>query len=74
MNCIELRETTSEKNLRIDRMLREMVVQEGLDCLEEGRPPRSFTLEEIGDFVGVNREMIRRAEVRALREIRDLIK
>lgn len=73
MSCIDLRETSAERDERVDCMLREMVVLEGLESLSEERPPRTFTLEEIGDFVGVTQETIRRFEERALREVRNLM-
>ena len=66
----ELRETNAERERRVDAMLREMIVLEGLDSLSESRPPRDFTLEEIGDFVGVHLETIRRVEENALRKIK----
>ena len=66
----ELRETNAERERRVDAMLREMIVLEGLDSMSESRPPRDFTLEEIGDFVGVHLETIRRVEENALRKIK----
>ena len=73
MSCTDLRETSPERDKRVDCMLREMVVLECLESMSEERPPRTFTLEEIGDFVGVHQETIRRWEERALREIRNLM-
>ena len=70
MTCTDLRETNAERERRVDAMLREMIVLEGLDSLSESRPPRDFTLEEIGDFVGVHLETIRGVEENALRKIK----
>ena len=47
MICIESHEQTET---RIDAMLREMVVEEGLAAFEAGRDPKSYTLKEIGEF------------------------
>ena len=66
----ELRETNAERERRVDAMLREMIVLEGLESMSESRPPRDFTLEENGEFVGVHLETIRRVEENALRKIK----
>ena len=71
MGCIDLRETDEERDRRIDCLLREMVVREGLCCVDEGRTPRLFSLEEIGDFVGLHWESVRRLEARALRKMKE---
>lgn len=47
-------------------MLREMVVEEALAAMEEGREVRSFTLSEIADYVGVGVASIQREERVAL--------
>ena len=71
MSCSDLRETEEERSRRLDCLLREMVVREGLRCVEEGRAPRLFSLEEIGDFVGLHWESVRRREARALRKMKE---
>ena len=70
MVCTDLRETEEERTKRIDAMLREMVVSECLNSLEQGRPPRRFNFEEIGDFCGVGAATILRIERKALKKIR----
>ena len=50
--------------------MREMVVREGLECLEDERPPRSYNFKEIADFVGVGPATILRIEQNALEKIR----
>jgi DNA-directed RNA polymerase specialized sigma subunit len=56
---------------RIDLMLREMVVEEALDAMEEEREPGSFTLEEIADFIGVSFKTVARIEAKALTNLRN---
>ena len=56
---------------RIDLMLREMVVDEALDAMEEEREPGSFTLEEIADFIGVSFKTVARIEAKALTNLRN---
>jgi len=51
-------------------MLREMVVLEGLESLSESRPPRSFSMREIGDFIGVSLWTVERIEREALQKIK----
>ena len=70
MSCIDLKETSSERDRRVDSLLREMVVREGLECLEDERPPRSYNFKEIADFVGVGPATILRIEQNALEKIR----
>ena len=56
---------------RIDLMLREMVVEEALEAMEEEREPGSFTLEEIADFIGVSFKTVARIEAKALTNLRN---
>ena len=56
---------------RIDLMLREMVVEEALDAMEDEREPGSFTLEEIADFIGVSFKTVARIEAKALTNLRN---
>ena len=70
MNFTDLHETEEERTRRIDAMLREMVVLEGMKSLEEARPPRGLTMEEIGDFVGVSLWTVERIEREALQKIK----
>ena len=70
MSCSDLRETEEERSRRLDCLLREMVVREGLRCILGERPPRRYNLEEISDFVGVALNTISRIEQNALEKIR----
>ena len=70
MICIE---SPSQQDKRIDLMLREMVVEEGLAAFEAGRDPRSHTLQEIADFSGVGFETMRRIEKTALSNLKKIM-
>lgn len=50
MICIE---SPEQQDKRIDLMLRELVVEEGLSAFEEDRELKVYTLQEIADFIGV---------------------
>jgi len=63
MICIE---SPEQQDKRIDLMLRELVVEEGLSAFEEDRKLKVYTLQEIADFVGVGFETMRRIEKSAL--------
>jgi len=71
MICIAKHETDAQMQRRIDLMLREMVVEEALDAMEEDREPGSFTLEEIADFIGVSFKTVARIEAKALTNLRN---
>jgi len=71
MICIAKHETDAQMQRRIDLMLREMVVDEVLDAMEEEREPGSFTLEEIADFIGVSFKTVARIEAKALTNLRN---
>ena len=71
MICIGKHETEAQMQRRIDLMLREMVVDEALDAMEEEREPGSFTLEEIADFIGVSVMTLHRIEQNALINLRN---
>ena len=71
MICIAKHETEAQMQKRIDLMLREMVVDEALDAMEEEREPGSFTLEEIADFIGVSFKTVARIEAKALTNLRN---
>jgi DNA-directed RNA polymerase specialized sigma subunit len=71
MICIAKHETDAQMQRRIDLMLREMVVEEALDAMEEEREPGSFTLEEIADFIGVSFKTVARIEAKALTNLRN---
>lgn len=71
MICIAKHETEAQMQRRIDLMLREMVVDEALDAMEDEREPGNFTLEEIADFVGVSVMTLHRIEQNALINLRN---
>lgn len=71
MICIAKHETEDQMQRRIDLMLREMVVEEALDAMENEREPGSFTLEEIADFIGVSVMTLHRIEQNALINLRN---
>lgn len=71
MICIAKHETEAQMQRRIDLMLREMVVDEALDAMEDEREPSSFTLEEIADFIGVSFKTVARIEAKALTNLRN---
>lgn len=63
MICIE---SPEQQEKRIDLMLRELVLEEGLSAFEEDRECRIYTIQEMADFVGVGFETMRRIEKSAL--------
>jgi DNA-directed RNA polymerase specialized sigma subunit len=71
MICIGKHETEDQMQRRIDLMLREMVVEEALEAMEDEREPGSFTLEEIADFIGVSFKTVARIEAKALTNLRN---
>ena len=71
MICIAKHETEQQMQRRIDLMLREMVVDEALDAMENEREPKIFTLEEIADFIGVSFKTVARIEEKALTNLRN---
>lgn len=75
MTCIEScsRESRKEKDLRITRMLEEMVVEEALAAMDQDRSPKAYTLTEISSFVGVDAMTIQRIEKSALLKFKNLM-
>jgi len=70
MICIAKHETEAQMQKRIDLMLREMVVEEALEAMEEEREVENFTLEQIADFVGVGKDTIDRIQSKAMRNFK----
>ena len=70
MICIESPKQTDK---RIDLMLREMVVEEGLSAFEAGREPNNFTLKEISEFIGVPIVAVHRVEKEALKKLKKIM-
>lgn len=70
MICIESHERQEK---RIDAMLQEMVVEEGLAAFEAGRDPNNFTLKEISEFIGVPIIAVHRVEKEALKKLKKIM-
>jgi len=70
MICIE---SHDDQEKRIDAMLQEMVVEEGLAAFEDGRDPNNFTLKEIGEFIGVPLVTVHRVEKEALKKLKKIM-
>tara|TARA_R110001632_G_scaffold113787_1_gene224926 strand:+ start:85 stop:327 length:243 start_codon:yes stop_codon:yes gene_type:complete len=66
-------ESYEQTETRIDAMLQEMVVEEGLAAFEAGRDPKSYTLKEIGEFIGVPLVTVHRVEKEALKKLEELM-
>ena len=74
MGYTDLREETLEdRRRRLKAMLRTMVVEEGLEAFESNRDPRTFTRDEIGDFIGCSRDTVRRIEQSAMRKVEKIM-
>jgi DNA-directed RNA polymerase sigma subunit (sigma70/sigma32) len=63
-------ESYDEQEKRIDAMLREMVVEEGLAAMDTGREPKTHTLKEISEFIGVPLVAVHRVEKEALKKLK----
>ena len=63
-------ESYEQQEQRIDAMLREMVVEEGLAAMDTGRPQKTHTLNESGEFNGVPRVAVHRVEKEALKKLK----
>jgi DNA-directed RNA polymerase sigma subunit (sigma70/sigma32) len=63
-------ESHDQQEKRIDAMLREMVVEEGLAAMDSGRDPKTHTLNEIGEFIGVPLITVHRVEKEALKKLK----
>lgn len=70
-SCTDWSETREETDRRIDAMLRELVVEEGIKCREHGEEGRAYTLEEIADFIGVSFKTVARIESKALTKLKN---
>ena len=74
MTCTEsFNETRSQYEERIDSLLRDMVVEEALGAMEGDRPPRSFALQEIADYLGLGFATLRNVEREALNNFKNLM-
>tara|TARA_R110001606_G_scaffold362433_1_gene516202 strand:+ start:400 stop:672 length:273 start_codon:yes stop_codon:yes gene_type:complete len=66
-------ESHDQQEKRIDAMLQEMVVEEGLSAFEAGREPNNFTLKEISEFIGVPIVAVHRVEKEALKKLKKIM-
>ena len=67
MICIESPKQTDK---RIDLMLREMVVEEGLAAFEGNRELKVYTLQEMADYIGVGYKTLWAIEKSALNKFK----
>jgi DNA-binding XRE family transcriptional regulator len=67
MICTESPEQTDK---RIDLMLREMVVEEGLSAFEANRELKVYTLQEMADYIGVGYKTLWDIEKSALNKFK----
>ena len=65
-SCTDWCETLEDKDRRIDMMLREMVIERGIESLASGEEPEPLTLHEISEFVGIGFTSLQRIEQQAL--------
>ena len=56
---------------RIDSLLREMVVEEAIGAIQDGRDVRSFSLQEISDYVGLGVTTLFTIEQEALKKFKN---
>ena len=70
-SCTDWCETSEDKDRRIDMMLREMVIERGIESLASGDEPEPVTLQEISEFVGIGFTSLQRIEQQALDKLRN---
>ena len=58
---------------RIDSLLREMVVEEAIGAIQDDRDVRSFSLQEISDYVGLGVTTLFTIEQEALKKFKNLM-
>lgn len=64
-------ETPEQRNMRIDAMLKELVVEKALEAIiSDNDEPTGMSRTEIAEFVGCSRETIRRIEKNALSKMK----
>ena len=70
-NCTDkFNETPAERNSRIDAMLKCMVMETLIEAYRKNEPPKTYTRNQIADYVGCSKDHIRRIEQSALRKMR----
>ena len=70
-SCTDWCETSEDKDRRLDMMLREMVIERGIESLASGEEPEPLTLQEISEFVGIGFTSLQRIEQQALDKLRN---
>lgn len=74
MTCTDsFDETRSQYEDRIDSLLREMVVEEAIGAMADDRAVRSFSLQEISDYVGLGVATLFAIEQEALKKFRNIM-
>lgn len=74
MTCTDsFDETRSQYEDRIDSLLREMVVEEAIGAMADDRAVRSFSLQEISDYVGLGVTTLFAIEQEALKKFRNIM-
>ena len=74
MTCTDsFNETRDKFESRIDSLLREMVVEEALGAIQDDRDVRSFSLQEISDYVGLGVKTLFIIEQEALKKFKNLM-
>ena len=66
-------ETRGKFESRIDSLLREMVVEEAIGAIQDDRDVRSFSLQEISDYVGLGVTTLFTIEQEALKKFKNLM-
>jgi len=66
-------ESHDQQEARIDAMLRHMVVEEGLAAMDSRRDPKTHTLKEISEFIGVPLTTVHRVEKEALKKLKKIM-
>lgn len=73
MTCTDSYEPRDKFESRIDSLLREMVVEEALGAIQDDRDVRSFSLQEISDYVGLGVTTLFTIEQEALKKFKNLM-
>jgi len=74
MTCTDsYNEPRDQFESRIDSLLREMVVEEAIGAIQDDRDVRSFSLQEISDYVGLGVTTLFVIEQDALKKFKNLM-
>ena len=66
-------ETPTERDRRINAMLKTMMLEVAFQCAKNGTMPPRFSRQQIADFVGCSKDHIRRIEEKALSKIKSVL-